>query len=173
MDGDMFWDPADIVIFEGRLVDCGIELANFGYPGYAYLKSGQPQFAPDDFLLIALSAKNLGTRTAQGLIWVPFKHFQTDWIAAFSTAQERELQNRLGFAIEVAQQRAAMLGFEEAAGQLSTALQKMEPAPNETTLCHDGMTKAERNWLRNNRPETAKKWNILSDLLPKHLAHVS
>jgi len=41
----------------------------------------------------------------------------------------------------------------------------------EDTLCHDGMTQAERNWLRTNRPEEAKHWNLLTDMKAANLAH--
>jgi hypothetical protein len=41
----------------------------------------------------------------------------------------------------------------------------------EDTLCHDGMTQAERNWLRTNRPAEAKHWNLLTDMKAANLAH--
>jgi hypothetical protein len=41
----------------------------------------------------------------------------------------------------------------------------------EETLCHDSLTQAERRWLRSNRSEEARHWNLLTDLSPEHLSH--
>jgi hypothetical protein len=41
----------------------------------------------------------------------------------------------------------------------------------EDTLCHDSLTEAERSWLRVNRSETAKHWNLLTDMKAEDLPH--
>ena len=41
----------------------------------------------------------------------------------------------------------------------------------EDTYCHDSLTNAERDWLREHRTPEAQKWNILSDLNVEQLTH--
>jgi hypothetical protein len=35
------------------------------------------------------------------------------------------------------------------------------------------MTHAERVWLRSHRPADARRWNLLTDVLPEELRHAS
>jgi hypothetical protein len=35
------------------------------------------------------------------------------------------------------------------------------------------MTAAERDWLRDNRPEEAKRWRVLTDLRSEHLPYAA
>ena len=41
----------------------------------------------------------------------------------------------------------------------------------EDTLCNENMTNAERRWLAEYRPDHAKRWNVLTNLLPRDLTH--
>ena len=58
---------------------------------------------PADFLLLALSQNNLDARTAEGLPWVVAKYPDMDSQWLVQNARTKGLQNRLGFAVTLAQ----------------------------------------------------------------------
>jgi hypothetical protein len=37
------------------------------------------------------------------------------------------------------------------------------------TLCQSSLSKAEPRWLQDSRPDEARYWNLLTDLVPEHL----
>ena len=96
------------------------------------------------------------------------------WPTLINTAEEKGLQNKLGFltclARKVAESReethiAAVLRHQERVLERSRLLA-------EDTFCNDSLTQAERRWLETNRTAEAKHWRILTDLSPEHLRHV-
>ena len=149
------------------------ELGAMGYPGYAYLR-GTPSSNPAELLLAALNTDNLGARVREGLPWLPFHFPEMNWRWLVSHAKLANRQNRLAYVVQLAMQVADKHGMSALAKRLDTELQVLELSrlAGEDTLCHQRMTQAERRWLLANRPAQAAHWNLLTDLVPEHLAHV-
>jgi hypothetical protein len=61
-------------------------------------------------------------------------------------------------------EKAELLAMEE------STLERSRLA-REDTLCHESLTKAEKKWLRKNRPPEARHWRLLTDLSPEQLDH--
>jgi hypothetical protein len=83
--------------------------------------------------------------------------------------------NRLGFAVSLASEVADVKRESEKARKLGRWLDVLERArlAGEDTFCHDSMTKAEREWLRDHRSPVASHWNLLTDMEGKHLPYGS
>ena len=52
------------------------------------------------------------------------------------------------------------------------ALLERSRLANEDTLCKASLSRAERNWLRQHRPDAAVHWNLLTDLKAEDLQYV-
>jgi transcriptional regulator with XRE-family HTH domain len=148
------------------------DLASLGYPGLAYLKSRRRR-NPAEVVLTALMAENLDARLAEALPWVLLKHPDLDWHWLARAAKINDLQNKLGFVTNVARRLAEKLGQDDTASLLREQESNLERSRlvREDTLCHDSLTQSERRWLRSNRSDEAKHWNLLTDLSPEHLSH--
>jgi transcriptional regulator with XRE-family HTH domain len=148
------------------------DLAALGYPGLSYLKSRRKR-NPAEVVLSALKTNNLDTRLAEALPWVLLEHPELDWRWLVSAAKVNDLQNKLGFLTNVARRLAEKLGKNETAMLLSAQESALERSRlvQEETLCRDSLTQAERRWLKANRSDEAKHWNLLTDLSPEHLSH--
>lgn len=148
------------------------DLAALGYPGLSYLKSRRKR-NPAEVMLSALSANNLDSRLAEALPWVLLKHPDLNWEWLVGAAKVNDLQNKLGFVTNVARRLAEELGKHETASLLREHESTLERSRlvREETLCHDSLTQSERRWLRSNRSDEAKHWNLLTDLSPEHLIH--
>jgi transcriptional regulator with XRE-family HTH domain len=148
------------------------ELATLGYPGLSHLKTRRKR-NPADVVLSALGSEDLDPRLAEALPWVLIEHPDLDWQWLVRQAKVNDLQNKLGFVTNVARRLAEKLGKNDTAKLLrdqETALERSRLA-REETLCHDSLTQTERRWLRANRSEEARHWNLLTDLSPEHLSH--
>jgi transcriptional regulator with XRE-family HTH domain len=147
-------------------------LGSLGYPGFAYLKRST-KINPAELLLVALNSENLDSRVVEALPWLPFAYPNMDWTWLISNAKSRDRQNRLAFVTDLAAQVAGdksdtavekiLLGMIETLGRSRLAA--------EDTLCNQGLTDAERKWLRTHRSATAKHWNLLTDLSFERLTH--
>ena len=148
------------------------DLAALGYPGLSYLKSRRKR-NPAEVMLSALSANNLDSRLAEALPWVLVKHPDLNWEWLVRAAKVNDLQNKLGFVTSVARRLAEKLGNHESVSLLREQESTLERSRliREETLCHDSLTQSERRWLRSNRSDEAKHWNLLTDLSPEHLSH--
>jgi transcriptional regulator with XRE-family HTH domain len=148
------------------------DLAALGYPGLSYLKSRRKR-NPAEVMLSALSANNLDSRLAEALPWVLVKHPDLNWEWLVRAAKVNDLQNKLGFVTSVARRLAEKLGNHETVSLLREQESTLERSRlvREETLCHDSLTQSERRWLRSNRSDEAKHWNLLTDLSPEQLSH--
>src|SRR5213593_1167450 len=72
------------------------ELASLGYPGFAHLRGAARKVNPAEFLLSALSQRNLEARVAEGLPWLVLRYPDMDFGWLVPQARMRNLQNRLG-----------------------------------------------------------------------------
>lgn len=148
------------------------DLADLGYVGFGHLRRKRPRRKnPAEVLVAALNAPKRDARVVEGLPWVVLKFPDMDWRSAVRAAKMNDLQNRLGYILDVARQLAERSGDRRTAALLADREAELERSmlAREGTLCNDTMTNAERRWLAENRPENAKRWHLLADLSPRHL----
>ena len=146
--------------------DLAHDLAALGYPGFAYM---QPRHStpknPCGVLLAAVAQDDLEARLVEALPWLLARYSTCDRAWLVRTAKAHDLQNRLGFVASLARQlveRAGDTGKTRELSQLETELEHSRLA-REDTLCKASLRDAERRWLAENRPEDAKRWNLLTD----------
>lgn len=151
------------------------DLADLGYPGFSHLRRKRPRHKnPADVLLSALNAPQRDARVLEGLPWLVLEYPDLDWPTTARTARAYDLQNRLGFVVNVARRTAEA----RSTGHITvlklreheTALERSKLA-RQDTLCNENMTNAERKWLAAERPQEAKHWNLLTGLAPHHLSY--
>jgi hypothetical protein len=147
------------------------DLAALGYPGLSYLKPQRATRTPAELLLAALAQENLDSRLVEALPWLVWEYSDLDWQWLIRTAQTNRLQNRLGFVISVARRLAEQQGEAAKASKLVPAEAQLDASRllQEDTLCHASLTQAERNWLRQHRPQPAQHWRLLTDLTAEQL----
>lgn len=148
------------------------DLANLGYPGFRHLRTTRTRRNPAAVLLDALAAERLEPRTAEAVPWVLLAYPDLDWVWLLPRVKQADLQNRLGFVVSLARALAEQHDLPAAAGLRETeAVLERSRLVREDVFGRSMLTEAERRWLRVNRPESARHWNVLSDLRPEHLSH--
>lgn len=143
------------------------ELASLGYPGFAHLRKRAKKANPADFLLTALTQRNLEARVAEGLPWLVWRYPDMDFNWLVPQARMRNLQNRLGFTVTLAR-RANGNNSLQVPEQL-LAESKLE---KEDSFCRE-LNEVERRWLQEHSSVEARHWNLLSDLRPDTLRYVA
>lgn len=149
-------------------------LGNLGYPGFAYMAHEHENADPLSVLLDALSTEDLDPRVTEALPWVLAHRTDLDWRKLTDQVRLRNLQNRLGFLIEVSVEAAKRARLEDVAVRLEPWLHWMREARlfREDTLCKNSLTHVERRRLRRNRPKAARFWRLFTDLNAKEVANV-
>lgn len=149
-------------------------LGNLGYPGFAYLARMPRKVDPLVVLLDALSTEDLDQRVVEALPWVLAHQRNLDWRKLTDEVRLRNLQNRLGFLLEVTVQATKKLHFSAAAVELEPWLNWLREARlyKEDTLCKKSLTQVERRRLHRSRPKAARFWRLLTDLNAKEVANV-
>jgi len=149
------------------------ELGALGYPGFSYLR-GKSHYNPARLLFLALDQDDLDRRVVEALPWLVYTYPEMDWAWLTRNAKLNDRQNRLGFVVAVAEAFAEKKGDRSRKASLSRQLAVLERSrlAREDTLANNSMTRAERKWLRRNRPPKARHWSLLTDLDVKHLAYV-
>lgn len=144
------------------------DLAALKYPGFSHMKAGRPR-NPAEVLIAALSADDLEARLVEALPWIVLKYADLDWKILIMAAKVMNVQNRLGFVVGLARRVAQNKGDVRTAALLEKKELELEPARllQEDTLCYSSMTNAERKWLIEKRPEEARHWRLLTDLMPE------
>jgi transcriptional regulator with XRE-family HTH domain len=148
------------------------DLAALGYPGFAHLR-GKVRRNPAEVLLNALNESDLDTRVVEGLPWLVLRYADMDWDWLVQNAKLFDRQNRLGFVTTLGYQLASKSGEQQRSRKLKEYMGVLDRSRlvREDTLCHDSLTEAEKRWLRVNRPEQAKHWNLLTDMKAENLPH--
>ena len=143
------------------------ELASLDYPGFAHLRGKARRTNPAEFLLTALTQRNLEARVAEGLPWLVLRYpdMPLDWLVR--EARARTLQNRLGFVVTLGRLAAGRNDLQPLERTLADS--KLE---REDSFCKE-LNEAERRWLRENSSEEARRWHLLSDLRPDTLRYVA
>lgn len=150
------------------------DLADLGYLGFSHLKRKRPSRKnPADVLLSALNAQQREARAVEALPWLLLAYPDMKWNEVTRLAKMLDLQNRLGFLVNVAGGMAEKRNDTPLANLLRSREADLERSmlAREDTLCNENMTRAERRWLTTERPENAKHWRILSNLKLEHLSH--
>lgn len=150
------------------------QLGSLGYPGFAYLASESRKADSLKVLLDALKTEDLDQRVTEVLPWVLAHQTDLDWRKLTNEARLSNLQNRLGFLLDVTVDAAKRLHWNDAAARLEPWLYWLRDARlyKEDTLCQKSLTQVERRRLRRSRPKAARFWRLFTDLNAKEIAHV-
>jgi transcriptional regulator with XRE-family HTH domain len=163
--------------FQPQMVDAqslAEDLGALGYPGFEYLKSrATKKKNPGEVLMTVLSQDAVEQRVVEALPWLVLKYWRTnrDWL--LKVARNLNLQNRLGFTVDLA--RSASRAPDQ---DRDAALLALEDELNKSRLAVEGVylkpmrTEAERRWTERNRTEDARHWNLLTLWRPEHLQYV-
>jgi transcriptional regulator with XRE-family HTH domain len=147
------------------------ELSRLGYPGLGGRRRGEAR-NPAAVLLTALSQADLERRLVQALPWLFLRHPEVDTNWLLDRAKRLDLQNRLGFIVSLAREVREARG--EAVPQnlveLEAALERSRLA-RFGTLCQNSMSEDEGRTLYEHRSETARRWNLLTDLTEEGLPY--
>jgi len=141
------------------------DLATLGYHGFAYMPRRRTPKNPCAVLLAAVAENDLEARLVEALPWLLVRYSTCDREWLVHTAKTHDLQNRVGFVVSLARrlvERVGDAGKTQALSQLETELEHSRLA-REDTLCKASLRDPERRWLAENRPEDAKRWNLLTD----------
>jgi hypothetical protein len=99
--------------------------------------------------------------------WVLARYPNLDWDWLVDQSKRQNAQNRLGFLVSLARQLPE-LGALDPNGleNLREAEQRLESAKlvAESTFGRHPVSDRERAWMRENRPELARRWKVLSTL---------
>ena len=169
--------PTAVPLVEGRPADSdslAADLADLGYPRFEHLvRARRVTRNPAAVLLDALQVEHLEARTVEALPWLVATFPDLDWDWLVPRAKALDLQNRLGFVVTLARQLV-----ERSKSPTAEPLRARELGLERSRLVREdafgrsSMTEAERRWLRTNRPESAARWNVLSNLTAEHLHDV-
>jgi transcriptional regulator with XRE-family HTH domain len=150
------------------------QLARLGYEEFAYLRKPGRMQNPASLLLAALKMSDLDSRVVEALPWLLLKFEGFDSRVLSDSAKAGNLQNRLGFtvalALDVARSRPEFAHRESELRLLESTLDSVRLA-REDTFGRRDKSDAMREWVRKNRSEAARHWNVLSDLEPGHLPY--
>ena len=148
-------------------------LASLRYPGFRQL-SGAPIRNPATILLGAIVSSHVEVRVLEALPWLAVEYHGLNWEWLVRESKLRDVQNRLGFVVTLAEQVAERRGDGAVAAHLHEIGQILERARlvREDTLCQESLSDAERRWLRQRRPIEAEHWNLLTDVKVEGLPYV-
>jgi hypothetical protein len=150
------------------------QVARLNYPGFAYRSRRGAARHPAEVLLAALACDELEPRLVEALPWLllHYEGFDHERLAADAKAQN--LQNRLGFTVglarQVAEGKPALQARLPELRQLEAALEPSRLAREETYgqgHAHGRL----KEWLKRERSEMAKHWNLLTDLRSEQLSY--
>jgi transcriptional regulator with XRE-family HTH domain len=149
-------------------------LGSLGYPGFAYMAGENGKADSLAVLLDALKTEDLDQRVTVALPWVLAHQTDLNWRKLTDEARLSNLQNRLGFLIEVTVEAAKRVHLMDAAARLEPWLHWLREARlyREDTLCKKSMTQVERRRLRRSRPQAARFWRLFTNLNAKKVADV-
>jgi transcriptional regulator with XRE-family HTH domain len=147
------------------------ELGRLGYPGLAARGRGKPG-NPALLLLKALSLPDLDRHLLEALPWLLLRYPEVETAWLLDRARRLDLQNRLGFVVSLAREVGELRGeaVPPNLAELEAALDRSRLA-RFGTLCQTSMSENEGRWLFEHRSETARRWNLLTDLKAEELPY--
>lgn len=142
------------------------QFSALGYPGFAHIEPTRPAPEPGVVLINALSQPTLDARVTEALPWLT-RHYagQLDWPWLVRHAKLRNLQNRMGFLLQLVTASDSRLHQNSAMNQAKEELDKARLLA-EATFCWDSMPDATRKWMREHRSAEAAHWNIVTRMQP-------
>ncbi|MEQ1605940.1 MAG: helix-turn-helix transcriptional regulator [Pyrinomonadaceae bacterium] len=148
------------------------DLATLGYEGFLYLNPAK-QKNPVEVLLLALKSNDRDARLVEALPWLVLKFPDMDWDALVTAAKVNDLQNKLGYVVNIARRLSAVNNDKKVAVKLEQVESVLDRSLlfRETTLCNESMTNAELKWIQSNRPDEARKWRLFTYLSPEHIRY--
>jgi hypothetical protein len=149
------------------------QLASLGYPGFEHVRFEMVS-NPAEVVLSAVVNQDLDSRLVESLPWVLSEYTDMDWHWLRDRAKLHNAQNRLGYLVHLAGQTSRVSPERQSAvAVLSQWERELEDArlAREGTLCRDSMPEPERNWLRDNRPQSAVHWSLLTRLTAEQLPY--
>ena len=150
------------------------QLSGLGYQGFEYLRGERVN--PALLVFQSLVRDDLEVRLTEALPWVLASYPDADWSWLVDQVKLKDVQNRLGFVVGLAQQLAmSREEFQSALQPLAQVQAKLERArlAREDTLCRESMPAVERRWLASNRSPLAQHWNLLSGLTIDQLPYAN
>lgn len=142
------------------------QLGTLGYAGFAYLGKHVRKRNPAEVLLAGLAQEELEARLVEALPWLLLRYYEMDFDWLVREAKQRDLQNRLGFVARLAREKAeqAMVSNSEQLQMLRKLEEMLEPSrlAREDWLGRKPSTEFGLEWLRANRSEPARHWNLLT-----------
>ena len=145
-------------------------IASLGYPKFSHLRKAA-RSNPSQVLFSALRKDDLDSRIAESLPWLVYTFYELDWDRLTKFAKMFDLQNRVGFVVNLARQMAEKVGNDEKIEALLAIEMNLEKSRlfKEDVLSNESITNAERTFLKTNRSRQAKFWRVLSDLSIENL----
>ena len=146
-------------------------LANLGYDKFSHLKNRSKKINPAVILITALKADDLDARIVEALPWLIYHFPEMNWSRITKEAKLFDAQNRLGFLVSLAEEKAAQNKDEDKQNLFRELLQTLERSKlfREDTFQRNNISAAEKAWLKKNRPENAEYWRVLTNLAIEHL----
>ncbi len=153
--------------------ELALSLAALGYPAFSHIRRESLRQSPREVLFTALATDNLDIRLIEALPWLILTFPDVLNPDLLGRIVAKNLQNRLGYLVNLAEQLANKKGTTEKAKQIASARSELKELrlPTEDTLCHSSLTEVEKRWLRLHRPPEAEMWNLLTDLRIEHLSY--
>jgi ABC-type phosphate transport system auxiliary subunit len=121
-----------------------------------------------------LALDGLEPRLVEALPWLLLHYEGLDSQRLVGAAKAQDLQNRLGFVVALARQVAEReKGFQRRVPELRQLEEALEPSrlAREETFGQGHASERLREWLREERSDTARHWNLLTDLKVEHLPY--
>lgn len=148
------------------------QLAALGYPKFSHLKKMR-KVNPASVLISALLADDLDSRIVEALPWLILNFADLDWSQVIKAAKLGDAQNRLGFLVSLAYELAKKSEDQNKAASLRERLSSLEKFRllQDDSFRRTSLTASERAWLKKNRPRTARRWRVLSNLTAEHLIY--
>jgi transcriptional regulator with XRE-family HTH domain len=150
-------------------------LSRLQYPGFAYVRPRGPCKNPAEVLLTALAQESLEARTAEALPWLLLHYWRMDSQWTVEQAKRLDLQNRFGFVATLARR----LSEPTVEANRTQSLRNLEQTLDASRLVREDFfyrpprNNVERDWLKENSTDDARRWNLFSDLRPEHLQYAA
>lgn len=145
-----------------------LQLAALGYPKFSHLKKNKrlKKVNPAVILITALQKNDLDSRTLEALPWLIFNFAEMNWEAIIKVAKLSDAQNRLGFLISLAYEKAGQSKPADKKQFFKELLSNLERSKlyQEDSFKRISLTKTEKSWLKKNRSKEARFWRVLTNL---------
>ena len=148
-------------------------LGALGYPRFSHLAHSGNLENPAALLLSALQQQQLEPRLTEALPWVLVHYSNLNWDWLVEHAKLQNLQNRLGFLVNLAKAVAERQNATEVADTLARWEGELEEARlAKVDVLARQLTTAERKYFQANRSAAAAHWNLLTGLTADTLHYV-